>query len=640
MSLFRIIVAEEGARKARSVSLGDHELVYFWPVASSSREEKQIGGQAAKEAVVSTARGPPIVLLPDGHIPRTAASDLRSPEDPAATVCSPAIPPEFRERHMQLLPPIPRPSSLIAQSKRLGSTQEDEKCFQATIPADGRMWAPNEDDDHGSSSTPVHVHDDNQNESCCTAKSVPHHRSSSTSMCTLTDEEEEEDYDCSTPSVLWSGEYKFDRFFSSSWSENQKIDILPPPTPGPSGGREEGLGDNRGDTRHEGDFTSKLGPKARALEEMLPKAHRHVETLPPHLGLATRRCSFTALSSTGSCDCDAMLKNRFSSSNSTITTGSGFELCPCPHHTTRMGPHNHSSCLRWDNHSNIIRNGHHHHHAPSSSFTGSSSEDTDTGGGLFSLSGARDDDGEAMVSEPETDTEDGSGDGGEEEVVNVVVASSKCSKEKQQNSSSNRSASRASRGEEEKQQKAEKTKIAEKARNEKKKKKRTAKAMSSEQEENATTMMVRNIPRRQMRVHLQENLLQSGFHPGVDYDFLYLPIARKIRQNLGYAFINFGTSEKAREFAVKWHKKRLTKGRKARALNVSVALVQGKEENWNLLKSDNKARKVVIPKLQISTSPDVESPEICQVTTYEDPDAGSIEPDSIEPVDDFCVFMH
>jgi len=115
-----------------------------------------------------------------------------------------------------------------------------------------------------------------------------------------------------------------------------------------------------------------------------------------------------------------------------------------------------------------------------------------------------------------------------------------------------------------------------------------------------TTMMMRNIPRRHSRDDLQLLLESSGFACGTEFDFFYLPFSLKTMRNLGYAFINFVSPEVAKQFMKKWHKKFPIEdeGSKSRPVNVSAALVQGRRANMDLVLCNNKAFKLMDPRLQ------------------------------------------
>lgn len=94
-----------------------------------------------------------------------------------------------------------------------------------------------------------------------------------------------------------------------------------------------------------------------------------------------------------------------------------------------------------------------------------------------------------------------------------------------------------------------------------------------------TTMMVRNVP----VMYTQEMLLQEWPNYG-QYNFLYLPRSAAGQSNLSYAFINFVSEAHAQAFKQQWQKKRLTNFTAKKALNISVAEVQGLQANLAQLK--------------------------------------------------------
>eukprot|EP00397_Hematodinium_sp_SG-2012_P010733 GEMP01010857.1.p1 GENE.GEMP01010857.1~~GEMP01010857.1.p1 ORF type:complete len:326 (+),score=72.34 GEMP01010857.1:119-1096(+) len=113
-----------------------------------------------------------------------------------------------------------------------------------------------------------------------------------------------------------------------------------------------------------------------------------------------------------------------------------------------------------------------------------------------------------------------------------------------------------------------------------------------------TTMMLRNFPRRSQQKRLLSYLDSSGLSG--QYDFVYLPFCFEKKQNLGYAFINFRTPQKAVQFYMKWHKQSITSDslNKPRLMNVSVAQIQGREDNLQRIIKECKVGKITNPKFQ------------------------------------------
>ena len=100
-----------------------------------------------------------------------------------------------------------------------------------------------------------------------------------------------------------------------------------------------------------------------------------------------------------------------------------------------------------------------------------------------------------------------------------------------------------------------------------------------------TTVMIRNIPRKCSQRMLMSDITCLGF--GDKVDFVYLPTDISSAKNLGYAFVNFKSSESANEFRGRFHKKHLSSLRGSRAgLSVTFAVIQGLEANVeNVLKN-------------------------------------------------------
>lgn len=94
-----------------------------------------------------------------------------------------------------------------------------------------------------------------------------------------------------------------------------------------------------------------------------------------------------------------------------------------------------------------------------------------------------------------------------------------------------------------------------------------------------TTLMVRNLPEMVSQQEVVEELNRSGF-AGL-FDFCYAPIKSfQTRRSAGFAFVNFITPVAAQEFKSRWHRsRRFGMQRDSRTLDVSPAIVQGKEAN-------------------------------------------------------------
>jgi hypothetical protein len=96
-------------------------------------------------------------------------------------------------------------------------------------------------------------------------------------------------------------------------------------------------------------------------------------------------------------------------------------------------------------------------------------------------------------------------------------------------------------------------------------------------EEPKTTVMLRNIPNKYTQRMLLDQLNSMGYEG--KYNFFYLPIDFRNRCNVGYAFINFLSSETAKVFKNHLDGYRLTGFNSQKICEVSFARVQGLDAN-------------------------------------------------------------
>jgi len=101
--------------------------------------------------------------------------------------------------------------------------------------------------------------------------------------------------------------------------------------------------------------------------------------------------------------------------------------------------------------------------------------------------------------------------------------------------------------------------------------------VSGREEQAITTLMIRNIPNQYTRKMLIKDFSQLGFADL--YDFLYLPLDKDTRLNVGYAFVNFISPDVAAECRLKLEGFTFRKLRKSRVAFVSPAYLQGLERN-------------------------------------------------------------
>jgi hypothetical protein len=101
-----------------------------------------------------------------------------------------------------------------------------------------------------------------------------------------------------------------------------------------------------------------------------------------------------------------------------------------------------------------------------------------------------------------------------------------------------------------------------------------------------TTIMLRNIPNKYTRDMLVKQLSQD--HKGL-FDFMYLPIDFKNKCNVGYAFVNFRSTELCQDFFEDYNgvavRKCLPGFNSRKVVEVTPARVQGLEENVTRLRN-------------------------------------------------------
>lgn len=96
-----------------------------------------------------------------------------------------------------------------------------------------------------------------------------------------------------------------------------------------------------------------------------------------------------------------------------------------------------------------------------------------------------------------------------------------------------------------------------------------------------TTVMLRNIPNKYTRSGLLAALVERGFDPSSDCNNLYLPMDASSGCNLGYAFLNFTTHEKALSFMKQFDGCRLPSAGSRKVCSVVWANKQGLFQHSN-----------------------------------------------------------
>ncbi|CAK0796810.1 unnamed protein product [Prorocentrum cordatum] len=107
-----------------------------------------------------------------------------------------------------------------------------------------------------------------------------------------------------------------------------------------------------------------------------------------------------------------------------------------------------------------------------------------------------------------------------------------------------------------------------------------------------TTLVIQNIPMAMTQSDLLDLLDWSGF--ASRYDYVYMPTTFETGTTRGIAFVNFATSNDAREFFILWNKSRLTReagaGVTGPVIEVSAAARQGYSENVRMWKASRLRR--------------------------------------------------
>ena len=96
-----------------------------------------------------------------------------------------------------------------------------------------------------------------------------------------------------------------------------------------------------------------------------------------------------------------------------------------------------------------------------------------------------------------------------------------------------------------------------------------------------TTVMLRNIPNKYTRSGLLTALVERGFDPSIDCNNLYLPMDAGSGCNLGYAFLNFTSHEKAMSFMKQFDGCRLPSAGSRKVCSVVWANKQGLFQHSN-----------------------------------------------------------
>ncbi|CAK0863117.1 unnamed protein product [Prorocentrum cordatum] len=119
-----------------------------------------------------------------------------------------------------------------------------------------------------------------------------------------------------------------------------------------------------------------------------------------------------------------------------------------------------------------------------------------------------------------------------------------------------------------------------------------------------TTLVIRNIPMAMTQADLLDLFDTSGF--ASRYNYVYMPTTFETGTTRGIAFVNFATSNDAREFSILWNKSRLTRdagaGVTGTVIEVSSAARQGYSESVRMWTA-SRLRRIKNPKFHPFIAP-------------------------------------
>merc|ERR1719158_2769711 len=87
------------------------------------------------------------------------------------------------------------------------------------------------------------------------------------------------------------------------------------------------------------------------------------------------------------------------------------------------------------------------------------------------------------------------------------------------------------------------------------------------------TLMIRHIPNRYSQRMFLSEIRRSGFDR--TFDFIYMPIDFRNKNNVGYCFVNFIDYKYARQFVEQFEGKKLRAFKSSKCLGITPAHTQG-----------------------------------------------------------------